>query len=114
MSTETPPLAARRAELIAQCEQQRHEVRHEFAGLKAPVSADGVRSYLATHRKMLLGVAGVALGLVATRPKRLLSLAAAGMSVYKIARNLLPLATRLRNEQKLVLPAQAGPHSVGQ
>jgi hypothetical protein len=28
---------------------------------------------------------------VATRPKRLLPLAAAGMSIYKIARNLLPL-----------------------
>jgi hypothetical protein len=95
MSNEHKPLAARRAELVAQCEQQRQQVRQEFAELKAPVSADGLRTYLrtylATHRKMLLGVAGVALGLVATRPKRLLSLAAAGMSVYKVARGVLPL-----------------------
>jgi hypothetical protein len=91
MSNEHKPLAVRRAELVAECEQQRQQVRQEFAGLKAPVSADGIRSYLASHRKMLLGVAGVALGLVATRPKRLLSLAAAGMSIGKIARGVLPL-----------------------
>jgi hypothetical protein len=95
MSNEHKPLAARRAELVAQCEHQRQQVRQEFAELKAPVSADGLRTYLrtylATHRKMLLGVAGVALGLVATRPKRLLSLAAAGMSAYKLARGVLPL-----------------------
>jgi hypothetical protein len=83
-------------ELVALCEQQRQEMRQEFAELKAPVSADGIRTYLATHRKMLLGVAGVALGLVATRPKRLLSLAAAGMSAWKVARGLLPLLSRLR------------------
>jgi hypothetical protein len=90
------PLAVRRAELVAQCEQQRQEARQEFAALKAPLSTNGVRSYVAGHRKMLLAVAGVALGLVATRPKRLLSLAAAGMSVYKLARSLLPLVSRLR------------------
>jgi hypothetical protein len=83
-------------ELVALCEQQRQEIRQEFAELKAPVSAGGIRTYLATHRKMLLGVAGVALGLVATRPKRLLSLAAAGMSIWKVARGLLPLLSRLR------------------
>jgi hypothetical protein len=31
---------------------------------------------------------------VATRPKRLLSLAATGLSVWKIARTLLPLLAR--------------------
>jgi hypothetical protein len=91
MSNERKPLALRRAELVTECEQQRQALRQEFAELKAPVSAGGMRSYLATHRKTLLGVAGVALGLVAARPKRLLSLAAAGMSIYKIARKLLPL-----------------------
>jgi hypothetical protein len=96
MSNERKPLALRRAELVAEGERQRQEVRREFAELKAPVSADGVAAYFATHRKMLLGVAGVALGLVATRPKRVLSLAAAGISVYKMARNLLPLVARLR------------------
>jgi hypothetical protein len=95
MSNERKPLAVRRAELVAQCEQQRHEVRQEFAELKAAVRADGMRNslrtYFLTHRKMLLGAGGVALGLVATRPKRLLSLAAAGMSAYKLARGVLPL-----------------------
>jgi hypothetical protein len=96
MSNDHKRLALRRAELVAECEQQRQEVRQEFAELKAPVSADGIRGYLASHRKMLLGVAGVALGLVATRPKRLLSLAAAGMSIWKVARGLLPLLSGLR------------------
>lgn len=96
MSDQRKPLATRRAELVAECELQRLEVRQEVAGLRAPVSVDGIGAYLATHRKMLLGVAGVALGLVASRPKRLLSLAAAGMSVYKMARGLLPLLSRLR------------------
>jgi hypothetical protein len=84
-------LAVRRAELVAQCEQQRHEVRQEVAALKPPVSTSGIRTCLATHRKMLLGVAGVALGLAATRPQRLLSLAGAGMSMWKLARGVLPL-----------------------
>lgn len=96
MSDERTPLAMRRAELVAQCAQQRQELGREVAEMKAPVSADGVSAYFAAHRKMLLGVAGVALGLLATRPKRVLSLAAAGLSVYKVARNLLPLVSRLR------------------
>lgn len=98
MNDQRKPLAVRRAELVAQCGQQRLEVQQEFAELKAPVSADGVGSFFATHRKTLLGVAGVVLGLVATRPKRFLSLAAAGMSVYKVARGLLPLIARLRGQ----------------
>jgi hypothetical protein len=101
MSDERKPLARRRAELVAECELQRLEVRQEFAELRAPVRVDGIGGiggYLATHRKLLLGVAGVALGLVASRPKRLLSLAAAGMSVYKMARGLLPLIARLRGQ----------------
>jgi hypothetical protein len=95
MSNEHQPLAARRAELVAECEQQRQAIRQELAALTSPVSADGIRtrllSYLGSHRHRLLGVAGVALGLAATRPQRLLSLAGAGMSMWKLARGVLPL-----------------------
>jgi hypothetical protein len=39
-------------------------------------------------------VAGVALGLAATRPKRMLALAASGLSLLKAVRKVLPLLPR--------------------
>jgi hypothetical protein len=93
MKTEPTPLAARRAALVAQCAQQRVDLAHDLHALRTPLGG-GVRAWLGAHKTTLLGAGGVVLGLVATRPRRLLSLAATGLSVYKIARNLLPLLSR--------------------
>jgi hypothetical protein len=87
-------LAARRAQLIAQCAQQRESVAQELAVLRSPFSLDGLRARLPANNKLLLAVAGVALGLAATRPKRMLALAAGGLSLLKAVRKVLPLLPR--------------------
>jgi hypothetical protein len=91
MSNDLKRLAARRAQLVAQCEQQRVEMAQEVASLTTPFSTAGVGGYLGSHKKLMLALAGAVLGLVATRPKRLVALAAGGLSMWKMARNVLPL-----------------------
>jgi hypothetical protein len=94
MSNSTAHLAARRARLIEQCAQQRESVAQELAALRSPFSLDGLRARLGANNKLLLAVAGVALGLAATRPKRMLALAASGLSLLKAVRKVLPLLPR--------------------
>jgi hypothetical protein len=94
MSNSAAHLAARRAQLIEQCAQQRASVAHELAALRSPFSLGGLRARLGANNKLLLAVAGVALGLAATRPKRMLALAASGLSLLKAVRKVLPLLPR--------------------
>jgi hypothetical protein len=94
MSNSTAHLAARRAQLIEQCAQQRESVAQDLAVLRSPFSLDGLRARLGANKKLLLAVAGVALGVVATRPKRLLALAARGLSLLQVVRKVLPLLPR--------------------
>lgn len=83
--------AQRRAALVAQCAQQRMAVGAELQELLAPFSPGGWRQYLGAHGKLALTVAGVALGFVAVKPKRVLPLITAGLSVYKLARSALSM-----------------------
>ncbi|TFW34417.1 YqjK family protein [Massilia horti] len=94
MSNSLKRLAARRAELIEECALQRAQVAQEFTLLRSPLNAfslDGLRERLAGHSTLLLAVAGVALGFVVTRPKRLLSLASRALPLFGMVRKLLPL-----------------------
>jgi hypothetical protein len=59
MKTEPTPLAARRAELVAQCAQQRVDLAHELHALRTPLGAGGVRAWLGAHKTTLLGAGGV-------------------------------------------------------
>jgi len=93
MSHSTDQLAARRAELIAQCGAQRGAVAQELALLRSPFSLDGVLR-LAARNKLLLAAAGIALGVAATRPRRLLALAAGALPVLRMVRTVLPLLPR--------------------
>lgn len=88
-------LAQRRAELIELCALQRGFLAEEVDALRAPLSG-GLAGMLGARKPLLLAVAGVALGLLVTRPKRLLSALAGGLSVWEVARKVLPMLARLR------------------
>ncbi|HEU4374915.1 MAG TPA: hypothetical protein VFS02_15565 [Telluria sp.] len=77
----------RRAALIARCAQQRLEAADEVRALVAPVSS-GI------GLKVPLAIAGVVLGMIATRSGRAMPLLTAGLSVWKLAKNLLPMLRR--------------------
>jgi hypothetical protein len=94
MNTELKRLAARRAELVAHCASQRVDAAQEFRALAIPVSAASLRGYLGSHMTTTLAVAGAVLGLLATRPKRAITLVSAGMSLWKLARKVLPLLSQ--------------------
>ncbi len=86
-------LAERRAELIAQCGQQRTAVAQELAELRSEFSFDGVLR-LAFRNKLLLALGGIAVGVAATRPRRLLAFAAGALPLLRLIRTLLPLLPR--------------------
>ena len=96
MNPDTPSFAERRQALIAECALQRGDLAADWQSLAAPLGDGGVRGFLAGHKTATLAAAGVALGLVATQPKRVLKLAAAGLSVWKLARNVLPMIAAAR------------------
>ncbi|MGZ5199655.1 MAG: hypothetical protein ACXWC4_07760 [Telluria sp.] len=87
-------LARRRAELIELCAQQRVYLAEEVAALSAPLGGAGLTGMLGAQKPVVLAVAGVVLGLLVTRPKRLLSALAGGLSVWKVARKVLPMLGR--------------------
>lgn len=77
----------RRAALIARCAQQRLDAADEVRALVAPVST-GI------GLKVPLAIAGVVLGMIATRSGRAMPMITAGLSVWKLAKSLLPMLRR--------------------
>jgi hypothetical protein len=53
---------------------------------------------LGAQKPVVLAVAGIALGLLVTRPKRLMSALAGGLSLWKVARKVLPMLGRSQAE----------------
>ena len=86
MNTELP-LAQRRANLIARCAQQRVDAAHEVRALVAPVGEGGS---FGSNLKLPLTIAGVVLGLIATRSVRAMPLITAGLSLWKLVKGVLP------------------------
>ncbi|MES2299869.1 MAG: hypothetical protein V4582_22710 [Pseudomonadota bacterium] len=84
-------LALRREALVAQCALQRMMVAAELRTLVQPVASTGWRRYLGGNLKIPLTIAGVVIGIVATRPSRALPLLQMGAAAWGIARKLLPL-----------------------
>ena len=84
-----PSMAARRAALIAQCAEQRLQLR----ALVAPGGAGMVSNLLGGKAKIALAIGGVWLGMLATRPGRAMSMFTAAMSVYKMVRGMMPSRT---------------------
>ncbi|GAB3455428.1 hypothetical protein GCM10027321_07880 [Massilia terrae] len=97
MSERATALAQRRAELIELCELQRTFLAEEVDALRGPLEG-GLTGMLGVQKPLLLAAAGVALGLLVTRPKRLLSALAGGLSVWKVASKVLPMLARLRSQ----------------
>jgi hypothetical protein len=91
-------LAQRRAELVELCAAQRVFLAEEVAALRSPLSGAGLAGMLGAQKPVLLAAAGVALGLLVTRPKRLLSALAGGLSVWKVARKVLPMLGRHQSD----------------
>jgi hypothetical protein len=97
VSDRSSSLAQRRAELIELCAMQRSFLAEEVEALRGPLDG-GLAGVLGFQKPLVLAMAGIALGLLVTRPKRLLSALAGGMSVWKVARKVLPLLARLRGQ----------------
>jgi hypothetical protein len=91
-------LAARRAALIERCAEQRVSLAFELNALRPSYALAGhpVAGFVANNRKVVLGAAGTALGLVLLRRKRLAGLATSALSVYKMARGALGVVAQLR------------------
>lgn len=80
----------RRAALIAQCAQQRIDAAGEVRALLAPVHATG------SGLKLPLTIAGVVLGMIATRSGRAMPLITGGLTLWKIVRGVLPMLRAAR------------------
>jgi hypothetical protein len=91
-------LAARRAALIEQCAEQRVGLAFELDALRPSKALAGLplAGYVAANRKLVLGAAGAALGLVLMRRKRLAGFATSAMSAWKMARGALGIVAQLR------------------
>lgn len=94
MSNELQRLAARRTQLVSQCAHQREWIAEELSALRPPFGLGAVPGYLLGHGKLKLALAGIALGLAAVRPRRMLSLATRAFAMWRTARGLLPLLQR--------------------
>jgi ATP-dependent exoDNAse (exonuclease V) alpha subunit len=87
------PLAGRRAVLIARCAQQRLEAAQEVRELLAPVDKS---LSIAGSLKLPLTIAGVVLGMIATRSGRAMPMVTAGLGLWKLVRKVLPILRLLR------------------
>ncbi len=84
-------LAARRAALIVECSQQRTTVAREFSTLRAPSILTGGGGISISKLKVPLTIAGVVLGMIATKPSRALPLLATGLSLLKVVTSVLSM-----------------------
>ena len=85
-------LAARREALIVECSRQRTEVAREIDMLRSPdmLSGGGIGRFLsAGNLKLPLTIAGVVLGMIATKPSRAMPLLATGLSLFKLVTSVL-------------------------
>lgn len=92
-----PSLAARRAELIERCAEQRTGLAFELQSLR-PSNALGhpLAGYVVGHRKLVLGALGTTLALALLRRKRLLALAGPAMSAWRTAQGALAMLAQFR------------------
>lgn len=89
-----PTLAARRDALIAQCALQRMNAGNEFGELLAPFQGGGFAGLGGIGGlgvKLPLAIAGFVLGLIVTRAGKAWPLVSTGLSLWRIARNVLGL-----------------------
>jgi hypothetical protein len=92
-----PSLAARRAELVERCAEQRTGLAYELQSLR-PSSLFGhpVAGYVVGNKKLVMGALGAALGLALVPRKRLLAVAGSAMSAWGMAQRGLALLAQFR------------------
>lgn len=92
-----PSLAARRAELIERCDEQRTGLAYELASLRpASVLGNPLAGFAVGHKKLVLGLLGATLGMALMRRKRLLALAGPAMSAWRMAQGGLAMLGQFR------------------
>jgi len=94
------PRALRREALITECALQRLSLAAEAKNLLAPLAPRNLRAQLGPRLKIPLMIAGGALGLAVTRPKRAMPLLLSAASAWKSVNTVLPLARRLAGRFK--------------
>ncbi len=77
----------RQAALIAQCARQRIDAAGEVRALLHPISSG-------SGLKLPMTIAGVVLGMIATRSGRAMPILTAGLSLWKLVKKYLPLLRR--------------------
>jgi hypothetical protein len=87
------PHSARIAALIAQCARQRIDAAHEVRSLFAPA---GEGHSIGGRLKVPLTIAGVVLGMIATRSGRAMPMLTAGLGLWKVVSKVLPMLRLLR------------------
>jgi hypothetical protein len=92
-----PSLAARRAELVERCAEQRSALADDLQSLR-PSNALGhpIAGYLVGNKKLVLGALGGTLALALLRRKPLLALAGSAMSGWRMAQSGLAMLAQLR------------------
>lgn len=92
MSEKTKTLARRREALIERCRLQREQLAARQMEIRQSLSSfGGIAVIAARTRKNPLPLAGLLLGLIIMRPKRLLSLAVSVATAWKAWRALAPV-----------------------
>jgi hypothetical protein len=92
-----PSLAARRAELIERCAEQRTGLAYELHALRPSSVLDHpAAGFVVANRKLVLGVLGTTLGLALMRRKRLAALLGSAMSGWRMAQGALAMLARFR------------------
>ena len=114
MTDNKPTLAQRREALVALCAAQRAEAAHEKMMMFAPSvsGGGGILGMLSSFpggrilqtlkgRNLIvpLAVAGIAVGAVALRPAKMISMVTAGISLWKMAQPVLEMLQRPSREQ---------------
>lgn len=93
-----PSLAARRAELIERCAEQRTGLAYELRSLRPSNVLDHpVAGYVVGHKKLVLGALGATLGMALLRRKRVAAVAGSAMSAWRMAQGALAMLARFRH-----------------
>jgi hypothetical protein len=93
-----PSLAARRAELVERCAEQRTGLAVDLQSLRPSNALDHpLAGYVVGHKKLVLGALGTTLGLALLRRKRLLAVAGSAMSAWRMAQGALAMLARFRS-----------------
>jgi hypothetical protein len=88
-----PSLAERRSALIEECSQQRTYLAREISHVNAPKLTGGgiIESLAAGRMKLPLTIAGLLIGIVASKRGAAMPMLATGMSLFRLGQSVLAM-----------------------